>query len=241
MTSWAEYWSRLISVQRTRNMAGAFDAKVRAALGEFATFAVVEAADARWKPVAGTSTPVKPRKSLTTAPSLSHRAALVLRLRLGLGVGLRPDVLGFLMTASHGPHTVRGIATALAYTEPATRRVLDDLAAAGFVSTVPGERPARYTIEDESWQGLLRLAEPPPAWRYWQQVFSLLAAVIAWHESSRDKTISAFALEALGWEIIEKHILTFRLNRLPVRIDAASRPDFAETIIDLCKWIESHT
>ena len=161
-------------------------------------------------------------------------------MRLGLGVGMRADVLSFLMTVPGEPNTVRRIASALSYTEPATRRALDDLAAAGMLRITPHERPIRYAVERDVWRELLQLREPVPAWRYWHQVFSLLMAVITWQRSSRDKTISAVALDALGWEIIDDHAAAFARNGLPLPFQTDAQPSFTETMMDLCGWITEH-
>src|SRR5947207_1386611 len=50
---WARYESRLLSVQRIKNLGSLFPAGVRERLAEFARLAVTEGGDLRWRSVAG--------------------------------------------------------------------------------------------------------------------------------------------------------------------------------------------
>ena len=59
---WARYESRLLSVQRVKNMVPRFRGAVRERLAAFARLAVTEGGDLRWRSVAGRSCRSKPLK-----------------------------------------------------------------------------------------------------------------------------------------------------------------------------------
>src|SRR3989442_11518816 len=120
---WARYESRLLSVQRAKNLAPLFPAGVREQLAEFARAAMI-GGDLRWRSVAGRAAGSKARtdRQRQATPVLEGGAPLMLRLRLGMGVGIKPDVIAYLIGVASGRQPVVLIARATAYYRRAVRR-----------------------------------------------------------------------------------------------------------------------
>src|SRR5512143_682174 len=101
---WAQFGARLLSVQRAKNLVALFPLTVRERLGEFARLAMRDGGDGRWRSLLGKGTPPRsvPGRSRAAAPRTEGAAALMLRLRLGPGVGIKPDVLASLIGHARG-------------------------------------------------------------------------------------------------------------------------------------------
>src|SRR5882672_11418816 len=122
---WGARNSDLLSVQRVKNLAAAYPAEIQNPLLNhltwFATIAINEGKDLRWRSVVGDAAasldPVQPRsargKIRSTRARLTSEAALTLRLRLGFGVGVRADMLAYLLARVQEWATVREISEAV--------------------------------------------------------------------------------------------------------------------------------
>ena len=182
---WAQVGARLLSVQRAKNLAARFPAAVRERLAQFATLAVTDGGDQRWRSLAGRGAPPQrpSGRAREGALRVEGSAALMLRLRLGLGVGIKPDVVAHLLGHAGGAIPVVLIARATAYQGRAVRRALEDLVAAGFVESRPGS-PALYRADAARWSGLLDFdPKEPPAWRAWAGTYGFIAALDEWSRS----------------------------------------------------------
>jgi hypothetical protein len=117
LASWAQNGSQLFSLQRVKNLLDRYPELTRDRLAEFAHRARAEGSDFRWRSLAGTdSGPAARKQDLWEAyPSLWHPSALVLRLRLGIGVGVVPDLLSFLISLGGQWASARLIAQATEY------------------------------------------------------------------------------------------------------------------------------
>ena len=195
---WAEAGAWLMSVQRMRTLLGDFPTRVRAELGWFAARAV-EAGDPRWRVFVG-----KTKKADAGRPGKGPRellllepATLMLRLRAGLGVGAKADLLTFLIGAASRAGapvvatTAEVIAKAISYSIASTRRAASEMVVARLVDA-SADRPVTYATDVAGWAGLLRLVEPAfvaeaagmgwraqvdvPPWRFWAQMLPFLAA-----------------------------------------------------------------
>jgi hypothetical protein len=202
---WARSQSRLLSVQRAKNLAPRFPAAVRERLGEFARVAVTEGGDLRWRSIAGRSpesTRAQDRDRQAT-PVLDGGPALMLRLRLGLGVGIKPDVIAYLIGLAGGQATVQRIAAATAYYARAVRRALEELVAAGFAESRP-TAPAAYRVDARRWAELLGIdANEPPAWRCWAALFSFVSALNEWSRAL--PADSDFVLASEARDVVVAH------------------------------------
>jgi len=78
----------------------------------------------------------------------------MLRLRLGMGVGIKADVLSFLLGRVGGHATIQEIAQATHYYGRAVRRAVEELAAAGFVQS-RSTAPASFRVDMSKWHYVL--------------------------------------------------------------------------------------
>lgn len=202
---WAQFGARLLSVQRTKNLAVLFPSNTREGLGEFALLAVKDGGDLRWRSLAlqrAARAGVRGRPK-EGAPRIEGEAALILRLRLGLGVGIKPDVLAYLLGHAGGAVPVVLIAKATSYYGRAVRRALEELAAADFVETRP-TAPISYRADTRKWAGLLAInGSNPPAWRAWAQVYAFIAALDQWSRAL--PTGSRFVLASEARDLVNAH------------------------------------
>lgn len=179
MHVWLGTGSRLVSLSRLRNLAREQSPGVRAKLESVAAWSVAHG-DRSWRAIAGTRTPSVVR--LTTespSPNVLGPGSLMLRMRMLFGVGIKADVLSYLLTGLGG-HSVRDVAMATAYVPRAVRSALEDLAAAGAIKVRPTS-PVSYQAEWARWGVLLGLAENSvPLWRYWRELYLTVARLDEW-------------------------------------------------------------
>jgi hypothetical protein len=127
----------------------------------------------------------------------------MLRLRLGLGVGIKPDVLACLIGHAGGAMPVILIAKATSYYGRAVRRALEELAAADFVEARP-TAPISYRADTRKWSALLAIdPSNPPAWRSWAQVYAFVAALGQWSQAL--PTDSPFVLASEARDLVNAH------------------------------------
>jgi hypothetical protein len=179
---WARDQSSLLSVQRAKNLATRFPRGVQDELSRFALIALHEGGDLRWRSLAVGSmkTTSETGRQKHGSPVLEGPASIMLRLRLGLGVGIKPDVVAYLIGLAGARATVQGIAEATAYYGRAVRRGVEELAAAGFVEPRP-TAPVSYRVDAHKWASLLALdPQNPPAWRSWASFYAFVAALSEW-------------------------------------------------------------
>ena len=195
---WARYESRLLSVQRMKNLLPLFRGAVRERLADFARLAVTEGGDLRWRSVAGRSSRSKllRQRDRQATPVLEGGPPLMLRLRLGIGVGIKPDVIAYLIGVAGGRQPVLLIAKATAYQGRAVRRALEELAAAGFVEARP-TAPISYRADVPKWGKLLAIdPDDPPAWRSWAAMYGFVAALMEWSQRLPAESDVVLASEA---------------------------------------------
>ncbi len=217
---WARRAARLLSVQRAKNLTRRFPPSVSERLSEFAQLAVVHGGDQRWRSIARASPPTKSadRREPEATPVLEGGSPLMLRLRLGFGVGIKADVVSHLVGLAGGRYTVQQIAAATEYYGRAVRRALEELVAAGFVEARP-TAPASYRVDLSKWADLLAITTAePPAWRPWAGVYSFVAALDAWSRGPAPE--SDFVLASEARDLVARHAEA--LESAGVRIPALS-------------------
>ena len=254
---WAATASRLMSVQRLRSLAGRFPSPQGAhGLGLFARLAL-KAGDRRWMahatPERSVDASGRPEPS---SPVFIESSTLWLRLRAGLGVGAKADTLAFLMGLKGGRARVRAISLATGYTTTAIRAAARDMALARLIRSTPSH-PTEYFAPERPWGELLELSplagahpnrpEMPP-WRFWAEVFALLAHVSAGFERAMARRAGERVIASWGSSVIEQHRAAFDLNaiRIPVssaadRKDAEELAAFPEAIRIMAVWLEENT
>jgi len=242
---WVKVGAPLLSVQRIKNLAVGFPETTRARLGAFAHLAHREGRDFRWRSLEGSSPgkTIRSGKSLGRDPQLHHPAALVLRLRVGLGVGVKADLVAFLLARGGAWVTVKGIAEGLSYTPRAIHRAVDALVAARFIQATTGT-PAAYRVDPKAWAPLLEPSGKPPAWRYWPPVLALVADLAEWAggDAALPKT-SAYVLSSRARDLVERHRSAFARNQIMIPSPEDYPGEkylqaFEETLRRLARWLE---
>lgn len=197
---WAWCGSRLLSVQRAKNLAKMFPEGVAADLAEFASDAVTYGGDARWRSISAEHPGPPVPKAEAFAPYMSHPAALMLRLRLGLGVGIKADVLAFLLGGAGAASTIQEITVQTGYFGRAVRRAVEDLAAAGFIES-RASSPITYRARVSDWQQVLAIdPDDPPAWRSWSGIYAWVAALSEWASRMPSSDLAAASEARDLWE-----------------------------------------
>lgn len=176
---WGRTSSRLLSVQRIKNLAARFGEAVEARFGQFAHVAFESGSDARWKSVDQAEPEFKARQSKVDAPApvLRRRPALMLLLRRGIGVGIKPDLLTVLIGSGGAPRDINSLSRATAYSNRAVRRAAEEMAEARLIRVVQ-DSPVAYTTDEKGWLAVLQMDPPPPDWVTWHEVFPMCGRLL---------------------------------------------------------------
>lgn len=215
LRGWLRANAPLVSVQRLRNLAttrSAFATSRGAGrLAWLAEVARVEAKDARWRLLARSTTSgeefAPPTRGKSPPPPLRPTEGhhLLLRLRLGFGVGVKADVLALSLSRLTVWSSIREVATTLGYSNAPVRRALDDLATGGFLDRRPGH-PVRYRADVARWESLLGAQGLSVGWGEWDARFRFAANWIAWAEASARHPASAYALSVQARALLATHL-----------------------------------
>lgn len=176
---WGRTSSSLLSVQRIKNLAGEFGGTAESLLGEFAYVAYEEGNDARWKTLHPSVPSFQARRSKVeaSAPVLRRRSTLMLLLRRGIGVGIKPDLLTVLIGSDGRPQDIKSLSRATAYSNRAVRRAAEEMAEARLIRAVQ-DSPVTYATDAEAWLAVLQLDPPPPRWVPWHQLFPFVERLV---------------------------------------------------------------
>jgi hypothetical protein len=246
MDSWARNGSQLFSIQRLKNLKKTFPDKTQDRLSEFAWKAKVKGKDQRWRNLMGESSTIQTRsQELWKAYPASWRSsAIMLRLRLGFGIGAVSDLLTILISHRGDWVSPRSLAKAINYSVYSIRRSADDLADARLIESTR-KKPVQYRIEPKAWSGLLGIDEPIPDWRFWYQIYSFVSSLIVSTESGDWDELSSYLLSSKLRDSIELHEDAFSLNHIeyPISRDFTGDeylPAFKNFIGNLGEWIVQH-
>lgn len=203
----------LFSVQRMKNLASAYPPHTVAALGEFAALAHLKGGDHRWRSMAGPEPTISRRsEKLKGGPvQLIEDSTVWMRLRLGIGVGIKADVLALLL-GHKGALIIRDMAAATGYTPAAVRRAADDLSDARFIRCIRGH-PAEYAVASDAWLGVLEI-KPAPRWRYWQQVFAFSTQLSSLRDRLMETEASSYVVSSELRLLTNRHSQAFDWNGL---------------------------
>lgn len=219
LTWWAVEGSGLMSVQRVRNLSSSYPDGVRHRLKEFAGYAREVGGDHRWKTLAS-EVSAEPEAGDPKPSRLEGPGAVMLRLRLGLGVGIKADLLAALL-GSEGWWTVREATAATGYTTRAVRRACGELARGGWVEASPAT-PAEYRVSADRWLALLELDGPAP-WRSWHVLLSFILAVDDWIRSEEWSGAEEVEVERAARSLLDAHRGAFKWAEVAVP-EPVSRP-----------------
>jgi len=135
-------------------------------------------------------------RHLSTPIPLGAPPCLLLKLRALFGLGPRPEVIAYLLSA--GSAKVPVIARATSYSLPAIRDTLADLSQSGFVY---GPHNGVYQLDAHRWCAFVGIPGPAPLWIDWSKVF--LAVLLAMD-----------MLDAIDNQQLSDYLRASRLKRL---------------------------
>lgn len=184
LVSWCATNSAHLSVQRLNNLARDYPAGVPAQLPGLAHVMVKEGQDFRWRSLAGPGIPPtdlmqRAPKQSTVVP-LDRPSAFLLRMRALFGLGLRADIVAFLLRKGD-PQDYSGageIARALGYNRTAVKRTLDVLGTAGALSVTEGADPGYAIGWSRTYNLLSQEIDRLPQWKYAHQTFLWATALL---------------------------------------------------------------
>ena len=208
MTDWLLEGSRFLSVQRLRNLQAAFPSGSDR-LADLADFAVNEARDARWRALKSGKPHARPGPERELSPRrrsgdlvFQSPATLMLRLRAAFGVGLKADLLTFLLGQRYRT-TVATAANALGYSTAHVFRGFQDLLVARLVQTTDMPAAAQYSIPFRGWATLFGL-EDVPDWRPLRETAGYALRLLGWIRQRKSRTVTDYAAAAAFRELVEQ-------------------------------------
>lgn len=215
LAGWARTGSSLLSIQRMKTLARSYPEAVREQVSDFSRHAA-EGGDRRWRMHAadprGTPDP-EPRTKDLGSVRLVDGPTLMLRMRAGIGVGAKADLLTFLLGLGGAAADLRTITMATAYSDRAMRTAADEMALARFIQEVAGPRTA-YRADPEGWRTVLgvrrSISEPAgcavlPPWRFWSIAFAFLSAAVCWGREARQQGWSSYVASSRARDLVEMH------------------------------------
>ena len=204
MVDWLRLSARLSSVQRLKNLVAQFP-HAGGQLPRLAALVARESGDARWRSLTQShvrrgksSAPVRQRSAGST---LEAPPALMLRLRAAFGVGVKADLLAFLL-GQRFRVSVATVASALGHSKATVFRALQDLLEAGMIRTTPTPTASEYWLDASSWGSLL--GGEISRWGYWREILSYLCE-LAWMEKTARRAASDYARAVDARKVAEDH------------------------------------
>jgi hypothetical protein len=251
LAGWARIGSWLLSIQRLKTLAREYPESVRARLPVFARYAA-DAGDRRWRPHASSpaDTDRLCRREKEPGPvRLAGGPALMLRLRAGIGVGTKADLLTVLLGLHGAAANLRTLALATGYSNRAMRTAAEEMARARFIHEIEGP-PAAYRAEPGAWCALLGggpadasvgAGSGVPPWRFWSIAFAFLTAVIEWEREAHRAGWSPYVVSSRARDLVEAY--RGRLQHLDVTLatSADARGEayldaFRDLVHRVCSW-----
>jgi hypothetical protein len=217
LVSWARTGSKLFSVQRVKNLLAGYPEVTKDRLAEFAWKAKSEGSDFRWESMAGTEPGPTSRNQLLmeTYPAIWEPSALLLRLRLAFGIGIVPDMLGFLLSLNGEWASARWIAKATNFSVYSIRRTADNMVASHLLESTH-KKPVEYRVRPDAWCKLLGIDGISPPWRFWHQVYIFIANVISETDAMDASDLSPYLLSSRMRDIMDAHAEAFTVNRIDI-------------------------
>lgn len=251
LAGWARSGSALLSIQRLKTLAREFPESVRRQVPDFARFAA-DAGDRRWQahaaPPGDLQGPV-PRSKDVGPLRLDGPTTLMLRLRAGMGVGAKADLLTFLLGLDGAPADLKTISLATAYTGRALRTATAEMALAGFLDEIPGP-PDAYRAQPERWAQVLAVGSGRASadhgsvlapWRFWSVIFALLVEVTEWEREAQQAGWSAYVASSRARDLMDRYRRPLRSAGLILAPGAEARgavflAEFQSAVEQVAEW-----
>ncbi|MBI4616351.1 MAG: hypothetical protein HY720_22260 [Planctomycetes bacterium] len=244
---WAAAGSGVTSVQRIRNLARTFGPSelIERGLAAFARAALELGRDARWRSLASGAGALAPRRHehLMSDLQFIEPPALMVRLRVGFGVGSKSDLLCFLLGSHGSSASVRDIARATGYTRKAIQNSAGDMSKARFLEALD-DHPAAYRAEPAPWRELLGW-KSLPNWKHWAPLYRFVAAVSLRFDGRQELPRSPYVLASRMRDLYVEHREAFRWNRIPHPAPERSRGEayseaFRGLLVQTAGWLEEN-
>jgi hypothetical protein len=165
---------------------------------------------------------------------------LLLQLRRGLGVGVKPDLIAILLGLRDAWVDVATLADLTRYSIAGVRRAADDMADAGLIETTHGHSRA-YRADVDAWQSLLPIIHAP----IWRRRADGFAFVLQWQrylnekEASHDSELSLAVSFGARMTEFWRLWLEAGVTQEPVSDDLANAWASREVAIEALKrWFE---
>ncbi|CAN5645967.1 MarR family transcriptional regulator [soil metagenome] len=226
LAGWARVGSTLLSVQRLNTLARDFPPAVREQVSDFARSAA-DAGDRRWRSHAADREDLHgppPREKELGPLRLLEGPALMLRLRAGIGVGAKADLLTVLLGLGGAAAELKTIALAAGYSDRAMRTAAEEMARARFIHEIEGPRRA-YRADPQAWGKLLEIRrvrsrsapqQGIPPWRFWSGAFAFLSAVICWEREAHQAGWSSYVASSRARDLVDRHGRQLRYTNIAV-------------------------
>jgi hypothetical protein len=204
MVDWLRVSARLSSVQRLKNLVGQFS-RAGEMLPRLASFVTRASGDARWRSLgrsgARRGKAPAPARQRAAGPTLESPPALMLRLRAAFGVGVKADLLAFLL-GQRVRVSVATVASALGHSKATVFRALQDVLEAGMIRTAPTTTASEYWLDTSPWASLLggKLSH----WGYWREILSYVCGLVELERSTRPSA-SEYARAVSLRRLAEEH------------------------------------
>ena len=245
-TDWTMANSELLSIARIRALLqGPFEGT---AIGfeALAHLVATEGGDARWQALVGAgskdddSRASARRSRKAVAPRWHGARTLLLQLRRGFGVGVKPDLIAILIGQQGDWTDVAKLVELSQYSVAGVRRAADDMADAGLIETSGGHSRA-YRANAAAWSALLRDLGSP----IWRRRADGFAFVLRWQqylagkEASLDSELSLAISFGARMTEFWKLWLEAGVTQEPVSDDPANAWASREVVIEtLIAWFE---
>jgi hypothetical protein len=252
LAGWATAGSWLLSIQRLKTLAKDYPQAVREQVPDFARYAA-DAGDRRWRSHAADADAAvgpSPRAKDVGSLRLSAGPVLMLRLRAGIGVGAKADLLTFLLGLHGAAADLKRIALATAYSDRAMRTAAEEMTLARFIYHIEGP-PSEYRADPEAWSGVLNFQQANsrhatnadmPRWHFWSVAFAFLTSVIDWEHQSITDGWSAYVASSRARDLMERHRYPLRYANMEMTsINDARGVDYLASFADIVQEIAAWT
>ncbi len=180
-TDWTLKNSELVSIARLRALLER-PFQLIVDVQQLAREVATTGGDARWRSLvvggetrSGGATSGRARRTKATAPRWYGARTLMLQLRRGLGVGVKPDLISILLGLRGQWTEVSTLADVSGYSVAGVRRAADDMANASLIETTGGHGRA-YRASPRAWSGLIGEIGSP----MWRRRADGFAFVLKW-------------------------------------------------------------
>ena len=183
---------------------------------------------------------VVPGTTPLTRVCLVDDAALTLRLRQAFGVGVKADVLAYLLARIDEGVALREICEAVACSPATAYVVAEELSAARLVRSLDGQPPS-YRATHESWKPLLGFENRPPRWAGWSHRYVFLTALLNWADTASRWPVKSSASEARDRNLVERFRSWLEPEPAVFSIASSQREDWSgilrRAMHDLTGWL----